>query len=103
MSRFWISVDSLKRPPTLLTIPSSFSSSCISVSRGSSARALVARQQLAEAGHRRLQIVVDDHVLIDVFLTQFPPGRLQPPGDALRRLRLALPHARLVHLPARQL
>src|SRR5205809_4727733 len=27
--RFWISVDSLKRPPTLLTIPSSFSSSSI--------------------------------------------------------------------------
>src|SRR5262245_8211819 len=81
--RFWIRVESLNRPPTLLTIPSSFSSSCM--------RALLELpfHDLFDPGHRRAQVVVDHLVIVLAGPLQFPPGRLEPPLDHLRRLRAA--------------
>src|SRR5258708_6561394 len=53
--RFWIRVESLKRPPTLLTISSSFSSS-IMVSPRSTA---VSQQDRRELVDRAIELVVD--------------------------------------------
>src|SRR5436190_1074978 len=104
MSRFWISVDSLKRPPTLLTIPSSFNSSCIVSSPSRLIRLLRKRprQDAVKLPDRPLQIVVGDHMLIVARPFQLVLGRLQPAGERLRRLAVADLQALLVHLPARQ-
>src|SRR5436190_1979833 len=103
--RFWISVDSLKRPPTLLTIPSSFNSSSMSLSLGK--MWFENRRQL---GDGRLQVVVDDavtepaarhlrletvavpEVVVDALLLTLPPRprrrghrQPQPAGEPLQK------------------
>src|SRR4051812_21923339 len=90
--RFWIRVDSLKRPPTLLTIPSSFSSSSTAISSAERAD-----DQVAHLGDRDLQVVVDDQVLVlpDVF--RLAVSRGHPPGDGGLVLRAPPPQALLVH------
>src|SRR5437763_14129596 len=70
--RFWISVDSLKRPPTLFTIPSSFSSSSIRVPLEKGL------DDLPQLGECRLQIVVNDLVVVIVGSRQFGLGGAQP-------------------------
>src|SRR5947209_13477758 len=82
---FWIRVDSLKRPPTLLTIPSSFSSS-----------SMTAPLELTpdDVPHRRdgrLQVVVDHLVAVlagsgqlDAGLGQAPLNRFLGLGVAVR-------------------
>src|SRR6478672_10411600 len=83
--RFWISVDSLNRPPTLLTIPSSFRSSSIS------APLELPGDDRAQLGGGPGEVVVTDLILILLFLGEFGPGRLQPAADD--RLVLRPPHA----------
>src|SRR4051812_46469526 len=86
--RFWIRVDSLNRPPTLLTIFSSFSSSSIGL-----------RPSTAEAGQQGdqgldglLQIAIHQERLINSRgLLGFPAGLLQPTADG--RLVVAAPAA----------
>src|SRR4051794_38995924 len=53
--RFWISVESLKRPPTLLTISSSFNSSSIEGSSSTTIRA----QRRDEVLDATVEVVVD--------------------------------------------
>src|SRR5262249_34283827 len=75
--RFWIRVESLKRPPTLLTISSSFSSS-IMVVRCSTT---VLGQDRGELLDGAIQVVVDD---LDVILRgqfQLSAGGGQPLRD----------------------
>src|SRR5438874_9061664 len=79
--RFWISVDSLNRPPTLLTIASSFRSSSIIT-----APLEQPGDQLAQLGRRPGQVVVHDLILILPGAGEFGPRRRQPPAD--RRLVL---------------
>src|SRR5579884_751159 len=83
--RFWISVESLKRPPTLLTIASSFSSSSIPAPFLKSLC-----DQVADLGDRRFQIVVDNHVIEFTHPFQFAPRRRQPHGDFLFRFGVSL-------------
>src|SRR5205809_8064120 len=78
--RFWISVDSLNRPPTLLTIPSSFSSSSIVTPRSGVVRELFA-DQLFEFAHRGVQVAVHDHRVDLALPGEFALGGLQPPQD----------------------
>src|SRR5262249_51534141 len=102
--RFWISVDSLKRPPTLLTIASSFSSSCIVAPPRLITLPLERLGQYAlKLLHRRLQIVVDDLTLIFPGPFQLAPRRFQAPGQGLRGLAVANLQPLFVHLPTRQL
>src|SRR3954451_8539910 len=58
--RFWIRVDSLNRPPTLLTISSSFSSSSI----GRSTSAAEAPDEVGEGADGLVQVLVDDMGLV---------------------------------------
>src|SRR5205809_2205668 len=58
ISRFWISVDSLKRPPTLLTMASSFRSS------GMTGPLKMTADDGPQLRHGRLQLVVDYLILI---------------------------------------
>src|SRR5947209_19578499 len=73
--RFWIRVESLNRPPTLFTMPSSFSSSSM----------IALRKMVADdSGHvadGRVQVVV--HHLVGVLAgpPQFVPRGLQPALD----------------------
>src|SRR3972149_6153645 len=78
--RFWIRVESLKRPPTLLTISSSRSSSSM---REASALC----QDIADLFDRVVQIVIDDLVPIPVGQSQFAPSPSQPLLDGPLILR----------------
>src|SRR5215210_2681127 len=83
--RFWIRVESLNRPPTLLTISSSFSSSSIA---GSSSAA-IPLQKGGQPTHGLFELVVRvDQVelgRINVFAHEdLEPGGLEAPLD--RRL-----------------
>src|SRR5258708_2244388 len=83
--RFWINVDSLKRPPTLFTISSSFNSSYIPIlllsatlpealrRPGSGKKPFDHSQKLPR---RLLQIVIDDDVIILADSRQFATGGL---------------------------
>src|SRR6516225_4382970 len=82
--RFWISVDSLNRPPTLLTIPSSFNSSSIRVPRE---QGLDDVPQLVERG---LPIVVDDLEIVVAGAAELDLGRAQPPLNLLLGFGAAL-------------
>src|SRR3954464_11055169 len=75
--RFWISVESLNRPPTLLTIYSSFSSSSID---GSSSAANL-DQQRHEVVDSLVQICVHHLLVIPAGFPQLPPSVVQSPGD----------------------
>src|SRR5581483_269181 len=71
--RFWIKADSLNLPPTLLTMASSFSSSCM----------IGPLEQLGhdrtQAGRRGLQVVVDHLIIVFIRPGQFSQGPLQAP------------------------
>src|SRR5205823_2594036 len=78
--RFWIRVDSLNRPPTLFTIPSSFRSSSIAGPRKQTG------DDRAQLAGRLVQVLVNDLIVKLPGAGEFPPGRLQPAAD--RRLVL---------------
>src|SRR5262245_30470950 len=70
--RFWMSVDSLKRPPTLLTICSSFRSSCmLAPGKGLD-------QNAVDFRHSVVHVVVENLVVVFVLLGEF----LEPVGHA---------------------
>src|SRR5262249_36350377 len=73
--RFWIRVDSLNRPPTLLTIPSSFRSSSIGSPRKQTG------DDRAQLAGRLVQVLVNDLIVKLRGGGEFPPGRLQPAAD----------------------
>src|SRR5438067_10587510 len=89
--RFWISVDSLNRPPTLLTIPSSLSSSCIALSPK------VLLQQRPDAGDRGVEVVVDEAVVVLAGALDLADGLGQAPLDGRLVLRPAPPQPLLQH------
>src|SRR4051812_22553740 len=88
--RFWISVDSLNRPPTLCTIPSSFRSSSIA------GPLELLGDDPAQFGHGRVQVVVGDLILIPRGVGEFRPRRLQPAAGGRIVLRAAGPQPLLV-------
>src|SRR5262249_22022047 len=92
--RFWISVESLKRPPTLWTMPSSFNSSSITVPFRKSLH-----DPVADLSDRGLQIVVDDYVIELVDSFQFALRRSQAASDLLLGFRAALPQALFIRFP----
>src|SRR5271157_2636386 len=73
--RFWISVDSLNRPPTLLTMASSRSSSIIATGLP------LVSQNCRDFFDRPLQVVVEDHVAVSAGGLQFALRPLQPRAD----------------------
>src|SRR5947209_5147971 len=73
--RFWMSVDSLKRPPTLLTMASSFRSSNM-LPPGK-----VTLQDGAQLGDGGVQVVIDDLVLVLPRPVELPDHGVQPPAD----------------------
>src|SRR5262245_30720153 len=73
--RFWISVESLNRPPTLFTMPSSFSSSSMLA-----LPKLVANNS-AHVADCRVQVVVDHLMLILAGPGQLCPGGRQSSLD----------------------
>src|SRR3954453_17856012 len=75
--RFWMSVESLNRPPTLLTISSSFSSS--SIARSTSAAVVL--ENLHEVSDAAVEVVVDQLHVVPVGLGQLLPGLAEPPED----------------------
>src|SRR5437773_2728515 len=66
--RFWIRVESLNRPPTLLTMASSFNSSSMMVPLP------MALHNCLQLGDCRIQVVVDDVILVLARTVQFTPG-----------------------------
>src|SRR5436190_17725399 len=70
--RFWISVESLNRPPTLLTIASSFKSSSMVVPFE------LTSDNIAECGDGLVQVVVDHFKIILSSMGQLPLGRRYP-------------------------
>src|SRR3569833_3453867 len=93
-SRFWMSVDSLNRPPTLFTIASSRSSSSIGLLPPRKPSNLLL-QNIANVVHRQIQIF-DDHAVTIVFgHRHFVPGHFQTPGQRLLALALALEQSTL--------
>src|SRR3954451_11812513 len=83
--RFWISVESLKRPPTLLTISSSFNSSSI----GKSASAMVPGQDGGQLVDGFVEVVVGDLIIVSVGLGDRAAGFVQSTLD--RRLVVGPP------------
>src|SRR5436305_6781006 len=73
--RFWIRVDSLNRPPTLLTMPSSFSSSSMPVPLP------VAPHDRAQLGDGGVQVVVHHLLAILGGAVELLLGPGQPPCD----------------------
>src|SRR5947209_4903420 len=94
--RFWMSVESLKRPPTLLTIPSSFSSSSISFSASETIP-----DQRRQLRRRRRQVVVHHHAMILTTPRQFALRVGQANRDGLLVLRPPRPQA-LLEQPVRR-
>src|SRR5271166_498932 len=83
--RFWIRVESLNRPPTLLTISSSFSSSIMIDSTST----VVLNQDCRQLVNRPLQVVVDQMYVVTLGQLELAPGVGQPPLD--RRLVVGAP------------
>src|SRR4051812_36697313 len=75
--RFWISVESLNRPPTLLTMYSSFSSS--SIARSTSGA--VGLQNRGEFFDTAVKVVVDQLDVVPVGLGEFLTGLSESPED----------------------
>src|SRR5579883_142762 len=75
--RFWIRVESLKRPPTLLTISSSFSSSIMALARSTA----VLDQDRGEFLDGPIQVVIDHLYIIMVGQGDLAAGGGQSPGD----------------------
>src|SRR3954470_19100707 len=77
--RFWISVESLNRPPTLLTISSSFSSSSIEgSSSGTTAVRLQGNQEFLDA---TVEVVIDQLYIVPVRLGELRPRLAEPSED----------------------
>src|SRR5947209_3484349 len=87
--RFWISVESLKRPPTLFTMPSSFNSSSMLAPFEQGTQNRPHRRQ------RGFEVVVDYLVIVFPCPGQFGPRVLEPFLDRLFRLGPALAQASL--------
>src|SRR5216683_2532499 len=88
--RFWMSVDNLNRPPTLITIASSFnSSSMITPFR-------LTPHNRFHLGNCRGQILIDDSVVILPGMIQLLGRGGQAPPNGLFVLRSTLPQAGLV-------
>src|SRR5580704_13106460 len=81
-SRFWISDDSLNRPPTLLTICSSLNSSNIQF-------VLPCDENIRDFMNGPVEVVVDDAVAIKIGLRQLFPGDRQAALESLFGLRAA--------------
>src|SRR5262245_9816360 len=92
--RFWIRVESLKRPPTLLTISSSFNSSSI----GDSASAAVLGQDRGQLVDGASEVVVGDLIIIEAGLRDLASGVRQPPLDGRLVVGAAAPEPGLQHL-----
>src|SRR3954452_4856131 len=75
--RFWISVESLNRPPTLFTISSSFSSSSIEGSSSTAIRAQDSDQVLDAT----VEVVIDQLYIIPVGLIELFAGLEEPLMD----------------------
>src|SRR5271166_1863521 len=86
--RFWIRVESLNRPPTLLTISSSFSSSIMIDSTST----VVLNQDCRQLVNRPLQIVVDQMNVVTLGELELPPGVCQPPLDRCLVIGAPGPH-----------
>src|SRR5207237_6698249 len=88
--RFWMSVDNLNRPPTLLTMASSFnSSSMVTPFR-------VTPHNRFHRGHSRRQVIIDDLIIVFPGVLQLARRRGQAPPNRLFILRAPPPQARLV-------
>src|SRR5262249_51988908 len=117
--RFWISVESLNRPPTLLTISSSFISSSIPCSfrkkhphelaqprPGASPSASgipflkLHSHDLAQPGDRRIEIVINYLIIVFRGMSQFGAGVGHAPLNGRFGLGAALPQSLLVRLQA---
>src|SRR5712692_8239447 len=92
--RFWIKVDSLNRPPTLLTIASSFRSSSMLSPHPLSLE--LTFDDRAQLGDRLLEIVVDHLLIVLGGAGQFLLGGRQPPLNRRLVLRAALAQSFLV-------
>src|SRR3954469_21733809 len=90
--RFWIRVDSLNRPPTLLTISSSFNSSSID---GSTSTAVLLHQGNQDA-HRKVQVVFE-HLdrIMDAGNLHLAPGIFEATEDGGLVVGPACPQAGL--------
>src|SRR3954470_18443919 len=73
--RFWISVESLNRPPTLLTIFSSFSSSSIEGSSSTSIRTHGGNEFLDAT----VEVVIDQLQVVPVGLGELLTRLAEPP------------------------
>src|SRR5208337_316214 len=92
--RFWIKVESLNRPPTLLTISSSFSSSIMIDSTST----VVLNQDCRQLVNRPLQVVVDQMYVVTLGQLELPPGVGQPPLDRCLVIGAPGPQPLLEHL-----
>src|SRR3954454_10663302 len=93
--RFWISVESLNRPPTLLTISSSFNSSSI---EGSSSRTTTVRPQGGdEFLDATVEVVVDQSHVVPMGLGELLARLAEPPEDRRLLLGPAPPQPLLEH------
>src|SRR5436190_13800748 len=90
--RFWIKVDSLKRPPTLLTIASSFRSSSMFIPFK------MTPDKRPQIRHGRVQVVVNYNILILADPLQFALGTCQTALDGIFGFRLAGTQPLFVHL-----
>src|SRR5437588_12885973 len=93
--RFWMRVDSLNRPPTLLTMASSLRSSNMLPP------CEMTLQDGAELGDGAVQVVVDDLVLVLAGVAQLAGHRVQPPPDGRLVLGTPLPQPLLVRVQRR--
>src|ERR1700685_4208971 len=93
-SRFWIKVDSLKRPPTLLTICSSLNSSSIQF-------VLPCDEDLRNFPNGLIEVVVDDAMAIKIGRCQLFPRDRQALAQDFFRFRAAEPQSLFV-IPVRR-
>src|SRR5262245_11940906 len=93
--RFWMRVDSLNRPPTLFTIPSSFRSSSIAGPHKETGN------DRAQVGGRHVQVLVNDLIVKLGGAGEFQPGRLQPAANRRLVLGPAVPEPALQFLDRR--
>src|SRR5438105_14584485 len=112
--RFWISVESLNRPPTLFTMPSSFSSSSIFAPlvgcethpnlRRCVSRILHFEQGTENRPHGReggFQVVVDHLIIILAGTRKFHLSILHAALDRFFRIGMPFSQALLEHLETR--
>src|SRR5271166_1355671 len=94
--RFWIKVESLNRPPTLLTISSSFNSSIMIDSTST----VVLNQNCRQPVNRPLQVVVDQMDVVTLGQLELPPGVGQPPLNRRLVIGASGPQPLLEHIHA---